>query len=218
MQPQHQNNRNNPQLERTMQQMVEAHMGMMRMLTQNMVNRDSKELPPGIQQVLDDHSRIVQMMSQIVASTNNSLPQDEHGGKPTKVDAEMTQQAYKRCGEIGHASMDCHEECPYCVMSHPVGECSMTQVTCFLCEGTNHIPAECKFYSTVQRINQQAKDRMSQLLGKTPGDGRPKMKMGDKVMGTTHNLTTKCCYSCEEEGHLSRNCSRKQESFPTAIV
>jgi hypothetical protein len=68
----------------------------------------------------------------------------------------------------------------------------------------------------VQRINIQAKDRIS--LGKTPGDGRPKRKMEDKVMGTTHNLTTKCCYSCEEEGHLSRNCSRKQESFPTAIV
>jgi hypothetical protein len=67
-------------------------------------------------------------------------------------------------------------------------------------------------------MNQQAKDRMSQLLGKTPGDGRPKRKMEDKVMETTHNPTTKCCYSCEEEGHLSRNCSRKRESFPTAVV
>jgi hypothetical protein len=158
------------------------------------------------------------MMSQIVASTNNSLPQDDHDGKPAKVDVEVTQQACKRCGKIGHASKDCHEECPNCVMSHPVRECSMTQVTCFLCEGTNHIPVECKFYSTVQRMNQQAKDRMSQLLGKTPRDGRPKRKMEDKVMGTTHNLTTKCCYSCEEEGHLSRNCSRKRESFPTAVV
>jgi hypothetical protein len=42
-----------------MQQLVEAHTGMMRVLTQNVANRDSKELPPGIQQVLDDHSRIV---------------------------------------------------------------------------------------------------------------------------------------------------------------
>jgi hypothetical protein len=46
-----------------MQQMVEMHTGMMRVLTQNMVSRDSKELPPGMQQVLNDHSRIVQMMS-----------------------------------------------------------------------------------------------------------------------------------------------------------
>jgi hypothetical protein len=56
------------------------------------------------------------------------------------------------------------------------------------------------------------------MPGKTPGDGRPKRKMEEKVAGTTHKLTTKCCYSCEEEGHLSRNCSRKRESFPTAVV
>jgi hypothetical protein len=63
MQPQHPNNRNNPQLEMTMQQLVEAHTGMTQMLTQIMINHDSQELSPGIQQVLDDHSRIVQMMS-----------------------------------------------------------------------------------------------------------------------------------------------------------
>jgi hypothetical protein len=111
---------NNPQLEIAMQQLIEAHTGMMRMMTQNMINHDSKELPPGVQQVLNDHSRIVQMMSQIVASANNSLPQDDLDGKPSKVDIEVTQRACKRCGEIGHASKDCHEECPYCFMSHPV--------------------------------------------------------------------------------------------------
>jgi hypothetical protein len=67
-------------------------------------------------------------------------------------------------------------------------------------------------------MNQQAEDRMSQLPGKTPKDGTPKMKVDLKVVETTHNPTTKCCYSCEEEGHLSRNCSRKRESFPTAVV
>jgi hypothetical protein len=36
-----------------------------------------------------------------------------------------------------------------------------------------------------------------------------------KVMETTYNLTTKCCFSCEEEGHLSWNWSRKRERFPT---
>jgi hypothetical protein len=92
-----------------MQQLVEAHTGMMRMLTQNMVNRDSKELPPRVQQVLDDHLQIVQMMSQIVSSTNNSLLQNDHGGKTTRGDVEMTLQACKRCGEIGYMSKDCHE-------------------------------------------------------------------------------------------------------------
>jgi hypothetical protein len=158
------------------------------------------------------------MMSQMVASTNNSLPQDEHSGKPTQVDAEMTQQACKRCGEIGHTSKDCHGECPHCDTSYPVEECPMNQVTCFLCEGTNHIPAECKFYSKVQRINQQAKDRMSQLPERTPEDGRLKRKMEDKDMEIALNHATKCCYSCEEEGHLSRNCPKKRECFSPTVV
>jgi hypothetical protein len=42
----------------------------------------------------------------------------------------------------------------------------MNQVTCFLFEGINHVPVECKFYSMVQRMNQQAKDEPCQLLGK----------------------------------------------------
>jgi hypothetical protein len=67
-------------------------------------------------------------------------------------------------------------------------------------------------------MNQQAKDGLSQLLGKTPEDGRPKMKVDMKVMETAHDIATKCCYSCEEEGHLSRNSSRKRERFLTTMV
>jgi hypothetical protein len=62
----------------------------------------------------------------------------------------MTLRACKRCGEIGHISKECHEQCPYSDTSHPIGECPMTQVTYFLCKGINHVPTECKFYSTVQ--------------------------------------------------------------------
>jgi hypothetical protein len=168
MHPQRQNNHNNPQLEIAMQRMVEVHTEMMRVLIQNMVNHDSKELPPGMQQVLDDHTRIVQMMSPIMASINNNLPQNDRSGKESRGDVEMKMRACKRCGEIGHTSKECHEQCSYCDMSHPVGECPMTQVTCFLCEGINHVPVECNFYSTVQRMNQQAKGFVTQEL--TPYD------------------------------------------------
>jgi hypothetical protein len=66
-------------------------------------------------------------------------------------------------------------------------------------------------------MNQQAKGGLCQLLEKTPEDKRSKMKVEKKVMETTHNLTTKCFFSCEE-GHLYRNCSRKRDRFPTTIV
>jgi hypothetical protein len=77
-------------MEIIMQRMVEVHTEMMRVMTQDMVNRDSKNLPPGMQQVLDDHSRIVQMMSQIMASTNNNLPQHDHGSKEPRGDTQIT--------------------------------------------------------------------------------------------------------------------------------
>jgi hypothetical protein len=48
MHPQRQNNHNNPQLEIAMQQMVEVHTEMMRVLTQDMVNHRSKNIPPGM--------------------------------------------------------------------------------------------------------------------------------------------------------------------------
>jgi hypothetical protein len=67
-------------------------------------------------------------------------------------------------------------------------------------------------------MNQRAKDGLYQQQERTPVDGRSKVKLGIKVMEKTHDTTTKCYYSCGEEGHLSRNCSKKWERFPTAIV
>jgi hypothetical protein len=92
--------------------MVEVHTEMMQVLTQNLINRDSKELPLGMQQVLDDHSLIVQMMSQILASTNNHLTQNNLGGKEPNGEVDITLKACKNCGEIGHTSKGCYEQCP----------------------------------------------------------------------------------------------------------
>jgi hypothetical protein len=141
-------------MEKVMQPMVEAHAKMMQVMTQCMVNGDGKELPPGMRQVLDDHYRMIQMMPQILASTDDNLPQYKLGSKEPRSEAEITLLACKICGEIGHMSKGCCEQCPYCDTSHPVGECPMAHVTCFLCDGINHVPSECKFYSTVQRMNQ----------------------------------------------------------------
>jgi hypothetical protein len=158
------------------------------------------------------------MMSQIMASTNNSLPQNDHGGKEPRDDDVMTLRACKVCGEVGHTSKECQEQCPYCNTSHPVGKCPMNQLTCFLCEGINHVPVECNLYPMVQQMKQHAKDGPCQLLGRTQEDGRSRMKVEDKVPKTTHNLTTKCCFSCEEEGHLSRDCLKKRKGFSTIAL
>jgi hypothetical protein len=59
---------------------------------------------------------------------------------------------------------------------------------------------------------------MSQLLGKTPKDGRPKMDVETKDMKVAPETTTKSCLTGRRQGHLPRNCSKKRESFPTMIV
>jgi hypothetical protein len=67
-------------------------------------------------------------------------------------------------------------------------------------------------------MNQQAKDGLSQMLGKTPEDGRPKMEVETKDVKAAPDVTTKRHLAGGKQGCLSRNCSRKRERFLTAIV
>jgi hypothetical protein len=67
-------------------------------------------------------------------------------------------------------------------------------------------------------MNQQAKDGLCQLLEKTPEDRRSKMKVETKDMEIALDVTTKSRLSSGRQGRLSRNCSRKRERLPTAIV
>ena len=72
--------------------------------------------------------------------------------------------ACKICGEIGHNPKEHKDECPNCEGSHPVEECPTRQITCFLCEGTTHYPAQCHIYPMVQRTIQQKKEVMKGAL------------------------------------------------------
>jgi hypothetical protein len=198
---------------KAIQQMVEVHPELMRVLTKNLIDSDNKELPLGMQQVLDDHSRMIQMMPQILASINNNLPQNNLGSKEPRDEAKIGLIAYKICGEIGHQSKECQEQCHHCNTSHPTRECPMTKVTCFLCDGTNHVPRECKYYFTVQQMNQQAKDQLRHLLVRTPEDRRPKAKVEAQDKEEVPDTTTKSCLTGRKQEHLPGNYTKKRESF-----
>uniref|UniRef100_A0ACD5W2Z0 Uncharacterized protein n=4 Tax=Avena sativa TaxID=4498 RepID=A0ACD5W2Z0_AVESA len=128
--------------------------------------------------------------------------------------------ACKICGDVGHTYKEHQGQCPYCDASHPFEQCPTSQVTCFLCEGNNHIPALCQLYPTVQQMNRQISDGMEQALEKMHEHTRSTTKAEDSVkpQESPPNITTKCCYSCGEEGHLSRNFLKKRERFPEAEV
>jgi hypothetical protein len=160
------------------QRMVEVHAELMQAMTQNLINSDSKELPPGMQQLLDDHSRMVQMMPQILASTN--LPQDHQCNRRMEKEIKTTMPACEICGEVGHPSGECPEQCYRCPTSHSTRECPRAKVTCLLCYGIDRVPKECKFYFTVQQMNQQAREKLRHLLEGAPEVQVPKVKMEAK--------------------------------------
>jgi hypothetical protein len=144
------------------QRMVEVQTELMQVMTQHLISTDSKELPPGMQQLLDNQSRMVQMMPQILASTN--LPQDKQCNRKIEEGTKTTMLACKIYGEIGHPFGECPEQCHRCNTSHSTRECPIAKVTCFLCDGIDHVPRDRKFYFTMQQMNQQARDKLSHLL------------------------------------------------------
>jgi hypothetical protein len=95
--------------------------------------------------------------------------------------------------------------------SHPIGECPMTEVTCFLCEGIGQVPSQCYFYHVVQRRTQQAKDGICQSLVNNHEDRRPEKKKkcnnleGDDIIQLT-------CYNCKEQGHYASKCLEKKKN------
>src|SRR6266480_5672777 len=215
-----QNYKINRQVELAMKQMIETQTQLTNLVIQKVTNNNSNGIPLGIQQMIDAHTQIVQMMSRIMDDGNHKQSPYGNGRNKSKLDVEIRPRACKFCGEIGHISKECHEQCPNCETSHPTGECPTTNVTCFLCEGSDHVPVQCCLYPMVEQMNQQLKHGVIQMIDRTQQDRSSKKEVEPEVkpQKTAPSISTKCCYTCGEEGHISSNCTRKRERHHTVVV
>ena len=117
--------------------------------------------------------------------------------------------ACRICAEIGHTNEDHKDGCPDCEENYPKEECPTRQVTCFLCEGTTHYPAQCHIYPKVQELTKQRKEALGEIL-----EGCMVKEVNEDPDGEGLNrFQAHACYSCGEEGHYSQYCTNEREEY-----
>src|SRR4051812_9509966 len=111
--------------------------------------------------------------------------------------------ACKICGEIGHSYEEHQHGCPYCEEIHSCEECPTAQVTCFMCEGTDHYPAQCRIFIMTQQVIQHQKEGMKKAIQELKEAPVKKIK---------NDISQIQCYRCRNMGHYANMCSGLKEA------
>ena len=105
-------------------------------------NANTNDLHTTMRLLLENQSQLLKMI-------NEQLPKIDQNHSDFEENLMTKPKACKTCGEIGHTSQECTDEWPHGHTRHPVRECPTSQITCFLCEATNHVPTQYQLYPVV---------------------------------------------------------------------
>lgn len=78
--------------------------------------------------------------------------------------------ACARCGEIGHSASEHEISCSSCEQSHLLGECPMSKLTCYLCEGDDHVPIKCPLSSILTTVTQHQREAYQEVIQQVIGE------------------------------------------------
>ena len=135
--------------------------------------------------------------------------------------------ACSRCGEIGHVASSCASTCVHCKEDHPPDRCPTSRITCFFCEGTDHVPKDCQFsfLLTKKMANQPASSNGEKHQGNTnprqdysfsltpvPGQRNQNEKWKCRVREDI------CCFNCQGMGHFADKCPKPRNIAASTSV
>src|SRR3954471_4693945 len=109
---------------------------------------------------LETQSQLLQRMTNQMINMRSNPSQRECDNNDIKDDIIEGTQACKICGDIGHTYKEHMDQCPNCEEKHPTRKCLTSQVTCFLCEGNDHVPIQCPIHPIVQQMKQDGKHQV----------------------------------------------------------
>ena len=121
--------------------------------------------------------------------------------------------ACKICGEIGHTLEEHKDGSPHCEENHPAEECPTSLVTCFLCEGATHYPAQCHIYPKVQEVIKNQKEAMKETFKEIFEERVMKEDLEDPDGQGLTRFFSNACYSCGEKGHFSQDCTKESQDY-----
>nr|ABA97321.1 retrotransposon protein, putative, unclassified [Oryza sativa Japonica Group] len=139
----------------------------------------------------------------------------------------MERKACSRCGEIGHVASSCATTCVHCEEDHPPDRCPTSRITCFFCEGTDHVPKDCQFslLLTKKMANQPASSNGEKHQGNTnprqdysfsltpvPGQRNQNEKRKCRVREDI------CCFNCQGMGHFADKCPKPRDIAASTSV
>jgi hypothetical protein len=124
----------------------------------------------------------------------------------------MERKACSRCGEIGHVASSCATTCVHCEEDHPPDRCPMSRITCFFCQGTDHVPKDCQFsfLLTKRMASQPASSNGEQHQGNTNPRQDYSFSLTSVPGQRNQNEERKCrvredicCFNCQGMGHFA---------------
>src|SRR4051812_9135589 len=143
---------NNNNQEDNMRELIATQNQLSQETTQLLANNNG--LDPAIQRILKLQSQLLQGMATQMINIGGNSSKGVYDNKDDKDVILEGTKACNICGDKDHTSKEHGDQFPNCEEEHPVGQCPTSQVTCFLCEGNNHVPIQCPIYSLDQQRKQ----------------------------------------------------------------